>query len=110
MSDYLFIESKEPFESKDTAQVYGLLKELSRDGHKLSLFLVQNGVFSSRKNAQMNLFSDLLKDNNISIYADDYSLEERGITSEEMASEVKVASMDHLLDLLMADTCKAIWH
>ncbi|MFK7827655.1 MAG: DsrE family protein [Oligoflexales bacterium] len=110
MSKYLFIESKDPFESSDTIQTYGLIKELHSQGHELALFLVQNGVFCSRKNARESLFSQLLVQEKISVFADDFALEERGIEEGEIFSQIKVAPMETLVDLLMEDGRKAIWH
>ena len=110
MSKYLFIESKDPFESNDTIQTYGLIKELQDQGHDLALFLVQNGVFSSRKKARESLFSQLLGAKNIAVYADDFALEERGIGTEDIFPQIKVAPIEALVDLLMDDGRKAIWH
>ena len=110
MSKYIFIESKDPFDSKDTIQTYGLIKELSAQGHQISFYLVQNAVFASRKNAQMNLFQDLTKDANITIFADDLSVEERGIEANDMYSQITISSIDDLVDSITTDDSKIIWH
>jgi sulfur relay (sulfurtransferase) complex TusBCD TusD component (DsrE family) len=110
MSKYLFIESRDPFESKDTIQLYGLIKELSHQGHNVALYLVQNGAFSSRKNANVQLFPELLKEQNIKVYVDDDSLEERGISKDEIHQSLVVSNMDQLSDLVLEEGRKPIWH
>ena len=110
MSKFLFVESKDPFDSNDTVQTFGLIKELQSQGHDLALFLVQNGVFCSRKTAKESLFSQLLGQERIEVYADDFALEERGIGEADIFSQIKVAPVESLVDLLMEDGRKAIWH
>ncbi len=48
MQAYLFIESRDPFASRDVDNAYGLVMELAARGTPVSLFLVQNGVFAVR--------------------------------------------------------------
>lgn len=110
MSKYLFIESRDPFESNDAAQTYSVVKELQSQGHKITLYLIQNGVFSIRNNASKVSLARLISEKNISIYADDYSIEERGITQGEIAAGIKIAPIEILVDFLMEDACKSIWH
>jgi hypothetical protein len=40
MADYLLIESRDPFDSNDVGQFYGLAAGLAREGHSVTLFLV----------------------------------------------------------------------
>ena len=110
MSKYLFIESRDPFESRDSIQLYGLIKELASKGNDVALFLVQNGTLSTRKEATVKLFPELCTTKNVTVYADDYSLEERGIRSSDLREGVKAAPVDTLTDLLMESGRKPMWH
>lgn len=51
MAKYLLIESRDPFESPDTANYLDWAKGLVKDGHTVTLFLVQNGVLPARPSA-----------------------------------------------------------
>ena len=110
MSKYLFVETRDPFESKDTHQLYGLVKELAGQGHDVALYLTQNGVFATRNQAKTSIFPELVKEKNVTVFADDYSLEERGITKSEIFSEVKISPIDKLAELTIEDGRRPVWH
>ena len=42
MSEYLLIESRDPFESNDVGYYYDLARGLGEAGNQVTLFLVQN--------------------------------------------------------------------
>ena len=48
MSRYVFIESRDPFESRDTRFIEETAVEVKERGHEVTVFLVQNGVFAAR--------------------------------------------------------------
>src|SRR5262245_6942670 len=54
MSDYLLIESRDPFESAAVGGFLDLAEGLAKDGSKVTLFLVQNAVMAARHGAQSN--------------------------------------------------------
>lgn len=110
MAKFLFIESRDPFESRDTIQTLGLVKELSGKGHDVILYLIQNGVFCSRKNAQIGLFSEILKDSKVPVYADSCSLNERGILEMHIPGGIRISDEHELVDLMMEEQRKPIWH
>jgi sulfur relay (sulfurtransferase) complex TusBCD TusD component (DsrE family) len=109
MANYLLIESRDPFETNDVGYFYDLAKGLIKEGHQVTLFLVQNGVLPARKSAQSNKISELAK-NGVKVVADDFSLQERGIITETLTPEVKPASIDLVVDLLADKNMKAVWH
>jgi predicted peroxiredoxin len=106
MSKYLFIESRDPFESPDVKQQWNLATELASRGNEVTMFLVQNGVFAARRTAKT---STLDASAGIAVLADDLSLAERGIRTESLRDNVKLSSIDALTDLIMEDGCKPIW-
>jgi predicted peroxiredoxin len=107
MSSYLFIESRDPFESRDTSFISDTAKDLKERGHEVTVFLVQNGVFAARK-SRCSISG--LADAGVTVLADDFSLKERGIESAKLVSGVQPAPIERLVDALVQENIKAIWH
>jgi len=108
VTEYLLIESRDPFESNDTETLCDLAKGLKRQGHGVTLFLVQNGVLPARACPASAALSDVAQAG-VEVLADDFSLAERGIASSGLASGIRAASLDVVVDQLAAGR-KAIWH
>ena len=49
MARYLLIESRDGFEWNEVPYFYDLAYGLAREGHDVTLFLVQNGVLAARR-------------------------------------------------------------
>ena len=109
MSNYVFIESRDPFDSPDTAFLAGTAATLKKRGNDVTVFLVQNGVLAVRKQAHKSPLRQLLE-SGVTVLADDFSLRERGIQSDEWQTPVKAASIDQLVGLIVQDNTKAVWH
>jgi sulfur relay (sulfurtransferase) complex TusBCD TusD component (DsrE family) len=107
MPDYLLIGSRDPFESNDVTRVYALAEDLVRNGSRVTLFLVQNGVLSARESARSAALSTVAS-NGVEVLADEFSLCERGISPDRLISGVSAAPLDVVIDQL-ADGRKAIW-
>lgn len=108
MPRYLLIESRDPFESADTANWHALASGLKAQGDSVTLFLVQNGVLPARRSSRSAALTDLARAG-VAVLADDFSLRERGIGSGQLAEGVRAASLDAVLDALEAGH-KVIWH
>ena len=108
MSKYLLIASRDPFESVDVGHYYDLASQLVRTGNQVTLFLVQNGVLPARRSARSAALSELAAAG-VEVLADEFSLKERGITAERMATGVKSAPLGTIIDQL-AEGRKALWH
>jgi sulfur relay (sulfurtransferase) complex TusBCD TusD component (DsrE family) len=106
MAQYLLIESRDPFESKDVGYYYDLAKGLVEGGNPVTLFLVQNGVLSARPSAHSAALSALAR-SGVMVLADDFSLQERGIA--RLAEGVAAAPIDVVVDHLAAGH-KTLWH
>lgn len=110
MARYVLVETRDPFDSHDTTYYYNLAKELAEKGHKVTLFLVQNGVLSVRKAASKNPLMAIVG-GKVEVLADAFSLRERAIGETEKSDDVKVAEIGDLVDLIMAeDDTKVMWH
>jgi predicted peroxiredoxin len=108
MTGYLLIESRDPFDSNDTQTVCDLATGLKRQGHDVTLFLVQNGVLPARPGAHSAALT-ALAGAGVEVLADDFSLKERGIAAGGLIQGVAAASLEVVVDRL-ADGRKAIWH
>jgi sulfur relay (sulfurtransferase) complex TusBCD TusD component (DsrE family) len=106
MAQYLLIESRDPFESNDVGYYYNLAKGLLEGGNQVTLFLAQNGVLSARPSAQSAALGALAR-SGVTVLADDFSLQERGIT--KLAEGVATASIEVVVDHLAAGH-KTLWH
>jgi sulfur relay (sulfurtransferase) complex TusBCD TusD component (DsrE family) len=109
MTNYIFIETRDPFESRDTQFIEQTAKVLKQRGHAVTVFLVQNGVFASRRNARESYLPRLV-DAGVNVQVDDFSLCERGIQTAELQPGVQPSSIETLVDALLQENTKAIWH
>jgi len=108
MARYLVIESRDPFDSQDSAYFSELVQGISGRGNETTLFLVQNGVFPARKGSKHSEAISRLVKNNVKVLADGFSLKERAI--KNLIDGVQVCDMDRVVDLLLEPGTKAIWH
>jgi predicted peroxiredoxin len=106
---YVFIESRDPFESRDTAFVADTAADLIKRGCDVTVFLLQNGVLAARRSARGSHLPRIC-DAGVKVMADDFSLRERGIQTSEMLAGIDVSNIDSLVDLLVAEGAKVIWH
>jgi len=107
MSNYVFIESRDPFESRDTEFIEETALAVKDRGHDVTIFLVQNGVLGARKGAQR---LDRLAGAGVRLLADDLSLRERGIKTDELVPGIQSSSIDELVERMVQQNTKAIWH
>ena len=108
MSNYLLIETQDPLEFKDTENFISLAKDLKTQGNSIVYYLVENGVFPARRCSFSSTLESLLK-MGVTIYADKFSLKERGISKNVMLSGLKIVDTDEIIDLI-ADGHKTLWH
>lgn len=107
MTRYVLIESRDPFESCDTAFVDELALAVKQRGHDVTVFLVQNGVLAARKTIGR---LEPLVEAGVVLLADDLSLSERGIKTEELASGIQKSGIDVLVNKLFQENTKTFWH
>ena len=108
MAKYLLIESRDPFESTDTANHCQLARDLVQRGNEVTLFLVQNGVLPARPGTASQSLVDAASAG-VQVLADDFSLRERGIAADRLVAGVEAAPLDVVIDQLVEGR-KAIWH
>lgn len=106
---YVFIESRDPFESSDTGFVADAAIALRERGREVAVFLLQNGVLATRAAAQRGHVGRLVEAG-VSVLADDFSLRERGIQAAELRPGIQTSGIEALVDALARENTKAIWH
>ena len=106
MTGYLLIESRDPFESNDVGYYYELARGLSDAGNQVTLLLVQNAVLAARPSAQAPKLRELIG-SGIKVLADDFSLQQRGVT--KLLDGIETAPIDVVVDHLEAGH-RALWH
>jgi predicted peroxiredoxin len=108
MKRYLFIESRSAFEAADTAAFTALAAELVRDGAKVEIMLVQNGVIPARKGARADALAGAIQAG-IPVWADEFALKERALKPADLIAGVKQTGVGTVIDR-MADGWNVIWH
>jgi len=108
MSNYLFIQSQDPFTERRTRHQYDLAVELFRAGHRIQLLLVQNGVTPARNGARTPHFDALIAAG-VPVSADDFSLRQRQISHSDLKESVTMRSLDCAIDALL-EGYKVIWN
>jgi sulfur transfer complex TusBCD TusB component (DsrH family) len=109
MINYIFIESRDPFASRDTEFLERTATDLKQRGHSVTVFLVQNGVLAARQNGRDNYLARLAG-NGVALLADDFSLRERGIQTAQLTAGIQQSNIETLVDALIRENTKAIWH
>ena len=103
MGKYLIIESRDPFDSRDTERFHDVAQGLVENGNEVTLFMVQNGVLPARRESTYaRRLSDLGR-SKVTLLADSLSLGERGIGEEDLLPGIESTDIRKLVDLLMTD-------
>lgn len=106
MANYLLIESRDHFAGEGFCGA--LARTLARDGAQVAVLLVQNGVLAARAGAQDGSLADMAAAG-VALYADEFSLRERGISAGALSAGVRPAPLDIVIDR-MADGWRVVWH
>ena len=109
MTNYLFIEARDPFASRDTEFLEQTAIVLKQRGHAVTVFLVQNGVLAARRNGR-DSYLNRLAGAGVTLLADEFSLSERGIHAADLHTGIQPSGMEALVDALVDENTKAIWH
>jgi len=109
MGKYLFIESRDPFESRDSqAFSYDLVQGLARGEDEVTFFLIQNGVLPAREGSKYAGRLAELTQSGVTVLADDFSLKERAV--RHLVDGIKPSNVEELVDLVLTEGTKTIWH
>ena len=107
MTRYVFIQSRDPFAAREPQFLEETAIAVKERGHDVTVFLVQNGVLAARQSTHR---LERLTQAGVTLLADDLSLRERGIMKEELAPSVQESGIGILVDIVVEENTKAIWH
>ena len=108
MSEYLFIQSQDPFTETRTHAQYDLATRLAQAGNTVRMLLVQNGVTPARRGARCEAFDALIQAP-VSILADSLALTQRQIDTSQLKAGVQASALDIVVDAMIAGH-KVIWN
>lgn len=108
MSNYLFIQSQDPFTEVRSNAQFDLASRLAAAGHQVRMLLVQNGVSVARKAATSSAFDSLLG-SGVKVLADSFALEQREISAEQLNESVTSSQLDVVIEAMLAGD-KVIWN
>ncbi|ROU01681.1 multidrug transporter [Marinobacter sp. R17] len=108
MSDYLFIQSQDPYTEARAEQQFELAAQLHDAGHNVRILLIQNGVTPARKGARLTHFDSLLAWG-ITVLADGFSLKQREIGPDDLKYPVWISDIDVAVESLL-EGHKVIWN
>ena len=103
MTKYLIIESRHSSESNDVNRTFELAAGLAARGNHVDTYLVQNAVLMARASARSTSLSQLARAG-VGVYADDFSLRERGIPCDMVHASVTPSPIERVLDEMSAGT------
>jgi len=105
---YLLIASRDPYGDGRTGRCYELAGQLAAEGHRVTLFLVQNGVLPARPCPASAALEGLAR-RGVRVAADEFSLRERGIDCGRLAAGVEAAPLELVIEAL-EQGAKTLWH
>jgi sulfur transfer complex TusBCD TusB component (DsrH family) len=104
---YLVIHTRDPLAGGADGGIDPLVEALAA-GAPTTVVLAQNGVLAARRGSAAAEGVARLA-STARVLADEFSLQERGIRTDELAGGVSPATVEEVVDLLMAGGCRAIW-
>jgi sulfur transfer complex TusBCD TusB component (DsrH family) len=105
---YVMIENRDPFDSADATTMREMAADLATSA-KVTVYLAENGVLAARHASTAGAAVTALT-GHATVWADDFSLRERGIRDDELAGGVERASLGPLVDLIAEPGTKVFWH
>ena len=109
MSQYLIIQTQDPFESATFDRTLKLAGDLSKAGNDVTLLLAQNGVLPARPTKASASLTALAQAGGVRVLADRFALESRGIAATDVLPGIGVTELDVVIDALAAGA-KVLWH
>lgn len=108
MSDYLFVQSQDPFTDDQAELRYARVSQLHHAGHNVTLLLIQNGVTPARSSARKTGL-DALLDLGVLVLADGFSLKQRNIGADELKFPIWISNVEVAIEAL-TEGHKVIWN
>ncbi len=108
MTNLLLVLSKDPYTTEIPNLVLDIgLNAKAKNGSKVSLYLVEDGVTAARKSEFGNKLLDAKK-KGIRILADDKAVQSRGLDGN-LVPGVEIKEISALLDHIVEDNTRVAW-
>ncbi|MEU8827227.1 hypothetical protein [Streptomyces sp. NPDC048636] len=108
MTDHLLIESGGPQTGPACERFVGDAVRLAGDGHRVVLFLVENGVTAAVPGASPAV-ATLLRDGG-ELWVDAFSAAQRALPAADLLPASRLVEMDEVAAELLAPRVRAVWH
>lgn len=108
MKNYLFINSKDPFEDVGLESRVSLMLDLLEEERHVELLLVQDGVYASRNSYRNALLSEFMEKGG-RIHVDEFSLAVRGLPTHSVRTGVIVNPISIVVDAML-EQYKVVWN
>lgn len=109
MSIYFLVVSRSPWENNEVYGVLDLAEQLGRDGHRVDLLLIQNGVLLAQEAVEPR-FRRLMAQPDMHVWVDGFSLQSRALPLQALPAGMQVIEMEQVVRLLTRPGCKPIWY
>jgi sulfur relay (sulfurtransferase) complex TusBCD TusD component (DsrE family) len=107
MSEYLLIESRDPYSTSRAASQPRLARDLRQAGHDVSLILVQNSVLAVRAEPGSAELQAAVSAG-VEVLAEEFALRERGIPTVTLMAGIRATPIAVISERL-ALGWKSIW-
>ncbi|WP_260867990.1 DsrE family protein [Streptomyces sp. SAJ15] len=105
---YLLIESNGPASGPGGARFFTDALALARAGHPVRLVLIQEGIGAAVPETAPELAS--LLDAGGELWVDRFSVLQRGLTPDDVATRARLVEMDEVAAALLAPDVQVVWH
>jgi sulfur relay (sulfurtransferase) DsrF/TusC family protein len=108
MSDHLFVESQGPWAGPGCNRFLEDALSLARAGHRVWLFLLENGVTAAIPGSVPAL-AELL-DEGCQLWVDVFSMDQHTLRPGQLVPSAQLVGMDEVAEMLLRPGIRAIWH
>ncbi|NJC70670.1 hypothetical protein HC031_13240 [Planosporangium thailandense] len=105
---HLLIESQGPFAGPACASFLRDAATLAASGEAVTLLLLQDGVGAAVEPGAPTLADPLAR--GVRVWADDFSVAQRGIHPDDLPAAVRVVSMSDVAELVLLPGVRVVWH
>lgn len=105
---YVLIETAGPWRGPGCARFVSDAVNLCRAGHPVQLVLLQDGVAAAVPGAVGEL-DDVLEEG-VEVWADDFSLAQRGLPVERLTPATRVVTMAEIATRILDPATRVVWH
>ncbi|MFK4271235.1 hypothetical protein [Streptomyces milbemycinicus] len=106
--DHLLVESGGAESGPACERFVGDAVRLLQDGHRVVLFLVENGVTAAVPGASPRV-ATFLRDGG-ELWVDTFSAAQRALPAEDLLPGSRLVDMDEVADRLLEPRLRAVWH